>query len=323
MGGQQHVTTTTRRRHPARLLERFARPADGTQEEFRLNRANLVFVVAAHVLALGGAMLLMTTRAPWQSYALGLVWFGCCGLSITSGYHRLFAHRAYCTIWPVRLFYILFGAASMQNNVISWCADHRRHHLSTDHDNDPYNIGRGFWWAHIGWVMFDAPGDRSFKLVADLETDPLLRFQLRHYPLLAFLVGLALPTGLGAFWGDPVGSLIIAGILRVVIQWHATFSVNSLAHFLGKQPYTTRVSARDSWFVSLVTLGEGYHNFHHCFPSDYRNGVRWYQFDPTKWLIWTLCRLQLAWGLRRVPQPLIERVRTRTAGNAFASSERQ
>lgn len=292
-----------------------SRPAAGSREGSKLNRVNFVFVVAAHVLALGGAILLMTTGAPLQSYALGFVWFACCGLSITGGYHRLFAHRAYRTIWPVRLFYILFGAASMQNSVIDWCADHRRHHLSTDHDDDPYNISRGFWWAHIGWVMFDDPGGRSSRPVADLESEPLLRFQRRHYPLLVLLVGFALPTGLGFFWGDAVGSLILAGFVRVVVQWHATFSVNSLAHFLGTQPYTKRVSARDSWFVSLLTLGEGYHNFHHCFPSDYRNGVRWYHFDPTKWFVWTLGRLRLAWALRRVPRPLIERVRVQAAGN--------
>jgi stearoyl-CoA desaturase (delta-9 desaturase) len=106
--------------------------------------------------------------------------------------------------------------------------------------------------------------------VRDLAADPLVRFQHRHYLALAFIMGAVLPGALGSLWGDTIGVLLVGGCLRVVLQWHATFSVNSIAHMVGRQPYTTAVSARDSWFTALITLGEGYHNYHHRFPLDYR-----------------------------------------------------
>jgi stearoyl-CoA desaturase (delta-9 desaturase) len=123
-----------------------------------------------------------------------------------------------------------------------------------------------------------------------------------------------LPGLLGLLWGDPIGALLVAGFLRLVVQWHATFFVNSLAHCVGHQPYSSRTTARDSFWVALLTLGEGYHNFHHSFPTDYRNGVRWHHFDPTKWLVWSLSRVGLTGGLKRVPQlRLAEARRSRAA----------
>jgi stearoyl-CoA desaturase (delta-9 desaturase) len=145
--------------------------------------------------------------------------------------------------------------------------------------------------------------------VRDLASDRLLRLQHRHYLLLAVLMGAVIPAAVGWLWDDATGAVLLGGFLRVVLQWHATFAVNSIAHMIGRQPYTTAVSARDSVFTALVTLGEGYHNFHHRFPSDYRNGFRWYQFDPTKWFVWTLCKLRLASGLKRASLETIESAR--------------
>ncbi|HLU40200.1 MAG TPA: fatty acid desaturase, partial [Planctomycetota bacterium] len=142
----------------------------------------------------------------------------------------------------------------------------------------------------------------NLALVRDLAQDPLVRLQHRFYVPLAILFGAGVPAAAGALWGDPIGAMLVAGFLRLVVQWHATFSVNSFAHLIGRQPYTTRNSSRDSWLVALLTFGEGYHNFHHRFQVDYRNGVRWYHFDPTKWWVWTAAKLRLASGLRRVPK---------------------
>jgi len=275
----------------------------------KLYYRNLMFLVAAHGLAVVALLYLIFDQPPWQTCALGLLWFGCCGISITGGYHRLFAHRTYRAAWPIRLFYLLFGAASLQNSALRWCADHRAHDADTDGGRDPYNILHGFLWAHIGWVIFQADGTQELGRVRDLTGDPLLRFQHRLYLPLAIIMGAALPGVLGSLWGDAFGVLLVAGCLRLVLQWHATFAVNSLAHTIGHQPYTTTVSARDSWLTALITFGEGYHNYHHRFPSDYRNGVRWYQFDPTKWFVWVLARVRLASELRRVPPEMIERVR--------------
>jgi stearoyl-CoA desaturase (delta-9 desaturase) len=246
-------------------------------------------------------------RCSWPTVALGIAWFVCCGLSITAGYHRLLAHRAYRATAVVRAFFLLFGAASAQNSALRWCAEHRRHHRHTDQPADPYNIRRGFWWAHVGWIIAEEPCESPGN-VADLERDRLVAWQHRHYPLLAVAIGIALPACIGSAWGDPLGALLVAGFLRLAVQWHATFCVNSLAHSFGTQPYTTDVSARENLFVSLITFGEGYHNFHHRFPADYRNGVRWYHFDPTKWCVWTMSWLGLTSGLRRTPEAAIRRL---------------
>jgi stearoyl-CoA desaturase (delta-9 desaturase) len=277
----------------------------------RTNWTNVWFLTSAHVVAAFAVVYVAAIHFSWWTLGLGLVWGLLCGLSITGGYHRLFAHGTYTASSLLRAFYLAFGAASVQNSALAWAADHRAHHANTDADGDPYSIKRGFWWAHIGWVLRrnDRAGERSG--VRDLLADPLVRFQHRWYVPLAILFGAAVPTAVGTAWRDPIGALLVAGWLRLVLQWHATFSVNSLAHCMGRQPYSTSSSARDSHLVALLTLGEGYHNFHHRFQADYRNGVRWYHFDPTKWWVWSVARLGFARRLRRVPQARVEAARRR------------
>jgi len=227
-------------------------------------------------------------------------------LSITIGYHRLFAHRSYECSRIGQDFYLLFGAAAFQHSVISWCSDHRRHHKHIDEDDDPYNIQRGFLWAHIGWLLvMEHKEKQDYSNVHDLMADPWIRFQHRFYVPLAVLMGFAVPLAFGWAVGDPWGCVLWAGIFRVVLVHHSTFLVNSLAHTLGRRPYTLAVSARDSAVTALLTFGEGYHNFHHRFAADYRNGVARAAWDPSKWLIGGLERLGLAWNLRRVPSERI------------------
>lgn len=274
---------------------------------------NLWFLVAAHLAAAFAVVYLIWFQFSWWTIAFSLVWGICCGLSITGGYHRLFSHGAYQAHWSLRLFYLLFGAASVQNSALAWSRDHRVHHAHTDQDDDPYDIRRGFWWAHIAWVVHEAP-PRPSTSTADLEADPLVMFQYRYYVPLAILFGALVPAAFGLLWGDPLGALLVAGFLRLVIQWHATFSINSLTHMFGSRPYSRLTSARDSFWVALLTFGEGYHNFHHRFQIDYRNGVRWYHFDPTKWWIWTLGKLGITRNLRRVPDERIAAVRAAEAG---------
>ena len=114
---------------------------------------------------------------------------------------------------------------------------------------------------------------------------------------------------LGLLWGDPVGAVLVAGFLRLTLIWNSTFSINSVAHLIGSRNYSLANTARDSIITALISLGEGYHNFHHRFQSDYRNGVRWYQYDPTKWWLWTLSKLRLVRDLKRVPREAIEAAR--------------
>jgi stearoyl-CoA desaturase (delta-9 desaturase) len=270
---------------------------------------NIVFVGVSHLIALVAVTWLFTVRASPSTIGLGAAWFALCGIAITGGYHRLFAHPTYRTNRFIRAFYLLFGAASVQNSALKWAADHRVHHANTDDEADPYNIRRGFWWAHMGWIFRREAGPAALHRVKDLLADPLVRWQERHYIWIAIAVGVVLPTALGMVWGDPIGALLVAGFLRLVIQWHATGAVNSVAHKFGSRPYSLDNSARDSSWTALLTLGEGYHNFHHRFQGDYRNGILWWHFDPTKWFVWTLSRVGLAHGLRRTPVESIERAR--------------
>lgn len=250
----------------------------------------------------------MVAHFNWWTLLLGLAWFVLCGLSITAGYHRLFAHRTYEAVSGLRLAALLFGAASAQNSALHWANNHRVHHSKVDRDEDPYNINRGFIWAHIGWVLY-RDTEHEFKRVRDLRGDSLVMWQHRHYPLLAVLVGGVLPACIGFLWGDPIGALLVAGFVRLVVQYHVTFATNSFAHTVGARPYDLSTSARDHFVTAVLTLGEGYHNFHHRFQNDYRNGVRRRDFDPTKWFIWSLSLLGAAHNLRRVPEEKIMRAR--------------
>ena len=231
------------------------------------------------------------------------------GLSITAGYHRLWAHRAYQAHWSVRLFFMVFGAMALQNSILIWASQHRTHHRFVDDvDRDPYSAKRGFWFSHIGWILRDYPsGENDFSNARDLERDPLVMFQHRYYVPLAVGLNFGIPLLLGWALGEVWGVFLLAGLLRLVLNHHFTFFINSLAHAWGRQPYTDENTARDNGVLAFLTYGEGYHNFHHLFQNDYRNGVRWWQFDPTKWLIATLSGLGLADNLKRVPDLWIQR----------------
>jgi stearoyl-CoA desaturase (delta-9 desaturase) len=233
------------------------------------------------------------------------------GVGIGSGYHRLWSHRTYEAHPALRWFLALVGGMALQNSILVWCARHRVHHRDVDdNDKDPYSIGRGFWFAHIGWMLRDyESGKVDFSLVRDLQNDPVAAWQHRWYWSLAWTTNLALPLLLGWIVGDVIGVFLLAGVLRLVISHHVTFFINSLAHMWGSQPYTDENSARDNHFLALITYGEGYHNFHHMFQSDYRNGIRWWHLDINKWFISTCALLGLAKNRKRAPQFKVLRAR--------------
>jgi stearoyl-CoA desaturase (delta-9 desaturase) len=250
-------------------------------------------LLLVHAAGVAGLVWLVL-RPSVPTVMLAVAFFVACGLSVTAGYHRLFAHRTYRVMAPVRWCLLLFGAASFQNSAVAWSADHRAHHADTDGAGDPHAIVGGFWFAHVGWLLRRRQASADVTRLTDLWAVRSIRMQHRGCGFIAVGVGLLLPTAIAASWGDPWGGLLVAGFLRGAIQLQATFCVNSIAHLIGKRRYDHRSSARDSALVALVTFGEGYHSFHHRFPFDYRNGVRWWQFDPSKWLIWLLARTGLA-----------------------------
>ena len=259
-----------------------------------------------HAAGVAGLVYLLV-RPVLRTVLLGAAMYTICGLSITAGYHRLFAHRSYRVAAPVRWVFLLFGAASLQNSALSWSADHRAHHAKADGPDDPHAVSRGLWFAHVGWLVRRRQASADVTRLRDLWQVRSIRLQHRGYLPVALVFGLALPTALAAMWGDAWGGLLVAGFLRIAVMLQATFSINSLAHSIGRRRYDTEATARDSTVTALVTFGEGYHSFHHRFPFDYRNGVRWWHYDPSKWLIWSLARGRLASRLRTATQASVAR----------------
>jgi stearoyl-CoA desaturase (delta-9 desaturase) len=274
----------------------------------------MTFLILTPIIAVVGT-------AAWTWYhgfhlwmlGLAVAMYLAVGLSICAGYHRFFSHKTYEASAPVQLFFAVFGAMAAQNSILWWSSSHRIHHQYVDRDWDPYNIQRGFWWAHILWIFYRHPPPDVTTNAADLLKNPIVLWQDRWYRFLLVAVGFGLPTAVGAAFGDPLAGLLWGGFLRLAVIHHTTFFVNSLAHYVGEPRYNAEVSARDNWVVALLTLGEGYHSFHHRFPSDFRNGIRWYQWDPAKWFIATLGFTRLATSLRSIPPPQVEQARLAAA----------
>ena len=272
--------------------------------------------VLMFVLTLATALVVV----PWYGFTFGYsaaawVWFAVLlyvnGLAITGGYHRLWSHRTYDSHWSLRFIYMILGAMALQNSVLVWASGHRNHHQYVD-DNarDPYSAGRGLWFSHIGWMLRRySSGEVDFSNVRDLQKDPLVAFQHRYYYPLAIGLNVLVPLALGWLHGDLWGVFLLAGVLRLVVSHHFTFLINSVAHAFGRQPYTDENSARDNGWLAFLTYGEGYHNFHHQFAHDYRNGIRWWQWDPSKWIICALSWLGVTRRLKRTPDVAIQRAR--------------
>jgi stearoyl-CoA desaturase (delta-9 desaturase) len=275
----------------------------------RINWKTSIFLTIINTLAV--------TAVPWYLWHYGvdifqislfLFFYTITGLSITLGYHRLFSHLSFKAKTPVKLTALIFGACAFENSALDWACDHRKHHKHVDHDDDPYDISKGFLWAHIGWLLFKLGPEMPMDNVNDLKRDPLVMWQHKWCIPLALSIGFGIPIILGFLWNGASGALgafLLAGILRVFAVQHSTFFINSMCHSVGKRPYSSKCSARDSALMALFTFGEGYHNYHHEFQHDYRNGVKASNFDPTKWTIWTLEKLGLVSELRRVPKEKI------------------
>ena len=292
-------------------VERAAKP-------FNVSWLNAVFILGTPPLAvIGGVWHGFTYGLTWVEAVIFFVWYFACGLSITVGYHRLFSHRSHEAHWPLRLSYALFGAGAFQNSILEWSSDHRRHHKVTDLVEDPYNATRGFWWSHFLWIIMDEHvGEPDYTNVRDLQKDWVVRFQNRFIFSLGFLFGMVAPAAVGyaiGGVGTAIGGFVWGGLIRTVFVHHGTFLINSAAHVWGKQPYSNQNSSKDSSWLAFFTFGEGYHNFHHAFQADYRNGYRWWQWDPSKWWIrfWSLFKLNK--GLKRTPKWSIENAKMKTS----------
>jgi stearoyl-CoA desaturase (delta-9 desaturase) len=291
-----------------------------------------VFIgVVAPFLTLVGAIILFWNRGIyWIDMVLLLSFYSLTVIGITVGFHRLFTHKAFEAVRPVRIFLAIAGSMALQGPVIKWCAVHRRHHQQSDRDGDPhspYAFGDGFWamvrgmWhSHVGWLFEDEPKDMH-RSVGDLMADKDLVFIDRTF-FLWFVIGLIIPAIIGwlvmgllgasegngrlspsglftasGAWGALHG-LFWGGGARVCLMHHATWSINSVCHIWGTRPYNSNDESRNNVIFGIVSFGEGWHNNHHAFPTSARHGLRWYQLDISWLFILTLKKLGLAWNLR-------------------------
>jgi len=228
------------------------------------------------------------------------------GISITAGYHRFYAHKSYRINKVVEAILLFFGTMTAQNSAIQWSYKHRLHHVHTDKKKDPYNIKKGFWYAHILWI-FEKDQDFDKEIVSDLMNNKLAVFQDKYFISLMILTNTSAWLAVGWIVKDYIGAFILAVWLRIFLVHHLTFFINSLAHTWGERTFCKELSAVDNYLLAFLTFGEGYHNYHHVFAGDYRNGVRWYHFDPTKWVIWTLYKIGLAQNPIKVNNYIIKK----------------
>jgi len=276
---QKQTLLTSPAKKPIEIESKFL-----SSKERQINWIHASLLILTPVFAIIG---LFVTHITLPTLILSVLMYFWTGLGITGGYHRLWSHRAFSANYFIRLALCLGGAGAFEGSAKWWCRNHRAHHRYTDTDKDPYNAKKGFWYAHMGWMLEKQNAKTiGFADITDLQKDSMIVWQHKYYPIIAISIGILLPTfiaGLG--WGDWAGGFFYASMWRMVFVHHATFFVNSLAHTFGDKSFSDHHTAFDSFITAILTLGEGYHNYHHEFPSDYRNGIRFWQYDPTKWMI--------------------------------------
>ncbi|KAJ3075270.1 hypothetical protein HDU98_008747 [Podochytrium sp. JEL0797] len=267
---------------------------------------HVVILFGTPALALYG---LATVPLEAKTFVWSVAYYFFTGLGITAGYHRYWSHRSYDATRVWQFIILAAGTGAFEGSVKWWGRGHRIHHRFTDTEKDPYNAKNGFFYSHIGWMILKQKKNATVD-ISDFNSDPWIRFQHKYYLYLAVFMAFVFPTLVAGFgWGDWKGGLFFAGMARLVFVHHATFCVNSLAHYLGEFTFDDKRTPKDHFLTAIITLGEGYHNFHHEFPADYRNAIKFWQYDPTKWVIWFASLVGLTYNLKCFPRNEIEKGR--------------
>lgn len=273
---------------------------------YKINWVNTTILIGMPILSIYG---FFTTRIYFNTFIWSVIYYFMTGFGITAGYHRMWSHRSYNGTLFLRILMAALGGGAVEGSILWWSRNHRAHHRYTDTDKDPYSVNKGLFYSHFGWMIIQQdPKKIGYSDISDLKADPVVIWQHKNYFKVMIFMGFLLPmfvAGIG--WGDWRGGFFFSGICRLVFVQHATFCVNSLAHWVGNQPFDDRHSPRDHIFTAFATLGEGYHNFHHEFPMDYRNAILWYQYDPTKWLIIIFKILGVAYNLKEFPSNEVQK----------------
>ena len=273
--------------------------------------ANLLGVVVTFAGVLAAVLLLWNRAVDAADLALLAGTYLVTAIGITVGFHRLLTHRAFQTYPRIERVFAVVGSLSVQGSVMDWVADHRKHHAHTDREGDPHSphVGHGsgvagLWHAHAGWLL-ETQGQADWKRYApELYEDPAMRRIGRSFPLLV-AVSLLVPTLAGfALHGFTLGGaargLVWGGLVRIFLVHHVTWSVNSVCHFFGRRRFDVEDQSTNVAWLAVLTLGESWHHNHHAFPRSAHHGLRWYELDPSGWVITLMERAGLAWNVVRI-----------------------
>jgi len=235
---------------------------------------------------------------------------------VTAGFHRYFSHRTYRLPRVPQFLLAVLGQTAAQKGVLWWASHHRHHHKYSDRPEDIHSpMQSGFWWAHIGWILSPDNEKTDYSRVPDLAKYPELVWLNEHQYLATILYAIAMYLGFG-----PVG-LFYGYFLSTVFLWHGTFTINSVMHLFGRRVFATTDDSRNSFLFSLLTMGEGWHNNHHWAPGSAAQGFRWWEIDPSYYLLWLGERLGLVKNLNRPPQRWRAAAReAERTGRAFSSA---
>ena len=275
-----------------------------------LKLANLTAVVIPFAGLVVAIVLLWQVAFDWTYLAILVGMYLATAIGITVGYHRLFTHCSFKTSKPVVAILAALGSMAVEGPVMRWAATHRRHHQHSDGDSDPHSphvhgtglwsMIRGMWHSHIGW-MFEPDIEGLGRYIVDLRKDKLVRW-MNQYFFLWVILGLLIPAVLGGLltmsWTGVLLGFTWGGLVRVCLVHHMTWSINSVCHIWGTKPYNTHDHSRNNAIMGVLALGEGWHNNHHAFPTSAKHGLRWWQFDLSYMIIWTMSKIGLAQAVR-------------------------
>lgn len=301
----------------AKLVEKNSEPGPyGLQT--KIVWRNVFLISFLHVLAFVG--LFSAPFCKWKSWIFFCIYDLVSGLGVTAGAHRLWAHRTYKAKLPYRIMLMLFNCISVQNHILEWSRDHRVHHKYAETDADPHNVKRGFFFAHVGWLLMRKHPQVLLKGsnvdMTDVQEDPVVQFQCRHYLKLCLVFSVLVPTIVPWLcWGeDPINALMFLVFLRYVYSLHVTWLVNSAAHLWGKRPYDKSMNPAENLFVSVAAIGEGFHNYHHTFPYDYATSEWGPSLNITTCFIDLFAAVGWVYERKQVSQEAISRVKKRKGG---------
>ena len=277
----------------------------------RLQQVVMFLSVVGPLLGMAGAIALLWGRAVGPVDMVAMVIMYCiAGFGTTIGFHRLLTHKAFETVRPIRILLAIFGSIGGQGAVIRWVATHRRHHQESDREGDPHSphqhgetslgLLSGLFHAHVGWC-FNADAKDCGRSVRDLTSDRAMIFVDHFYfgwVFLGMLIPAAVVGGVTRSWGGALSGFLWGGLGRIALMQHVTWSVNSVCHVWGSRPFRSGDHSANNAAVALLSLGEGWHNNHHAFPTSARHGLFWWQFDPSYLLIRLMEKVGLAWNVR-------------------------